>query len=52
MTHWRGQADLTSASAARAAVSDAAALLGGLDVFVHAVGVNGRRPVLGTPDEV
>jgi len=45
-------ADLTSASAARQAVSDAAALLGGLDVFVHAVGVNDRRPVLGTPDEV
>jgi NAD(P)-dependent dehydrogenase (short-subunit alcohol dehydrogenase family) len=45
-------ADLTSASAARQAVSDAAALLGGLDVFVHAVGVNDRRPVLDTPDEV
>jgi NAD(P)-dependent dehydrogenase (short-subunit alcohol dehydrogenase family) len=43
-------ADLTSAGAARQAVSDAAALLGGLDVFVHAVGVNDRRPVLGTPD--
>jgi NAD(P)-dependent dehydrogenase (short-subunit alcohol dehydrogenase family) len=45
-------ADLTSASAARQAVGDAAALLDGLDVFVHAVGVNDRRPVLGTPDEV
>ena len=45
-------ADLTSASAARQAVSDAAALLGGLDVFVHAVGANDRRPVLDTPDEV
>ena len=45
-------ADLTSAPAARQAVQDAAGLLGGLDIFVHAVGVNDRRPVLDTPDEV
>jgi gluconate 5-dehydrogenase len=45
-------ADLTSAPSARRAVNDAAAMLGGLDVFVHAVGVNDRRPVLETPDEV
>ena len=45
-------ADLTSAPSARQAVHDAAAMLGGLDVFVHAVGVNDRRPVLDTPDEV
>ena len=45
-------ADLTAAAAARQAVRDAAGLLGGLDVFVHAVGVNDRRPVLRTPDEV
>jgi gluconate 5-dehydrogenase len=45
-------ADLTAASSARQAVNDAAAMLGGLDVFVHAVGVNDRRPVLETPDEV
>ena len=45
-------ADLTSASSARQAVNDAAAMLGGLDVFVHAVGVNDRRPVLETPDDV
>ena len=45
-------ADLTSAPSARQAVNDAAAMLGGLDVFVHAVGVNDRRPVLETPDEV
>lgn len=44
-------ADLTSAPAARRAVDDAAAMLGGLDVFVHAVGVNDRRPVLETPDD-
>ena len=45
-------ADLTSAAAAGRAVRDAAETLGGLDVFVHAVGVNDRRPVLETPDEV
>jgi gluconate 5-dehydrogenase len=45
-------ADLTSAADARRAVRDAAALLGGLDVFVHAVGINDRRSVLDTPDEV
>ena len=44
-------ADLTSAAAAGRAVRDAAETLGGLDVFVHAVGVNDRRPVLETPDE-
>ncbi|MEV2214166.1 SDR family oxidoreductase [Streptomyces sp. NPDC050997] len=45
-------ADLTSADACRGAVEEAVQLLGGLDVFVHAVGVNDRRPVLETPDEV
>ncbi|MGW0947997.1 SDR family NAD(P)-dependent oxidoreductase [Streptomyces sp. NPDC002623] len=45
-------ADLTSAEACRTAVGEAVELLGGLDVFVHAVGVNDRRPVLETPDEV
>ncbi|MFD4604180.1 SDR family NAD(P)-dependent oxidoreductase [Streptomyces sp. NPDC058464] len=45
-------ADLTSADACRAAVDSAVQLLGGVDVFVHAVGVNDRRPVLDTPDEV
>jgi gluconate 5-dehydrogenase len=43
-------ADLISAAAARRAVDDAAAMLGGLNVFVHAVGVNDRRPVLETSD--
>ncbi len=36
----------------RAAVRTAADLLGGIDVFVHAVGINDRRPVLETPQEV
>jgi NAD(P)-dependent dehydrogenase (short-subunit alcohol dehydrogenase family) len=45
-------ADLTDAGQARDAVEQAAAILGRLDVFVHAVGVNDRRPVLDTPDEV
>ncbi|MFE6823379.1 SDR family NAD(P)-dependent oxidoreductase [Streptomyces sp. NPDC057690] len=45
-------ADLTSPAACRTAVTEAVRLLGGLDVFVHAIGVNDRRPVLDTPDEV
>ncbi|WP_405725998.1 SDR family oxidoreductase [Streptomyces sp. NBC_00028] len=44
--------DLTSPDACRAAVAEARRLLGGIDVFVHAIGVNDRRPVLETPDEV
>lgn len=46
------EANLTDADACRTAVDSAVQLLGGLDVFVHAVGVNDRRPVLETPDEV
>lgn len=38
-------ADLSTASAARAAVEEGRAALGGLDVFVHGVGVNDRRPI-------
>ncbi|OPC85429.1 oxidoreductase [Embleya scabrispora] len=45
-------ADLTSPEGCRSCVGEAASLLGGLDVFVHAVGVNDRRPVLETPDEL
>ncbi|MET7988450.1 MULTISPECIES: SDR family oxidoreductase [unclassified Streptomyces] len=45
-------ADLTDAEEARAAVADAAESLGGLDVFLHAVGMNDRRPALETPDDV
>ncbi|MFB7336992.1 SDR family NAD(P)-dependent oxidoreductase [Streptomyces adustus] len=45
-------ADLTDAEDARKAVAGAAAVLGGLDVFLHAVGMNDRRPALETPDEV
>ena len=45
-------ADLTAPASARQAVQDAAGMLGGLDIFVHAVGVNDRRPVLKTPDEL
>ncbi|WP_372666061.1 SDR family NAD(P)-dependent oxidoreductase [Amycolatopsis kentuckyensis] len=46
------EADLTDADSARECVSRADELLGRLDVFVHAVGVNDRRPVLDTPDDV
>jgi gluconate 5-dehydrogenase len=45
-------ADLTTSEACEAAVESAADGLGGLDVLVHAVGTNDRRPVLDTPDEV
>lgn len=45
-------ADLTTADACRQAIGTAAALLGGLDVLVHAVGRNSRQPVLETKDEV
>ena len=45
-------ADLTSASSCRDAMDQASERLGGLDVFIHAVGMNDRRPVLDTPDEV
>jgi gluconate 5-dehydrogenase len=46
------RADLTDAGSARDCVTRADELLGRLDVFVHAVGVNDRRPVLETPDDV
>jgi gluconate 5-dehydrogenase len=45
-------ADLTSAGECRTAIDEAADLLGGLDIFVHAVGMNNRRPVLDITDEV
>jgi gluconate 5-dehydrogenase len=44
-------ADLRSAAGCRAAIDQAAETLGGLDVFVHAVGTNDRRPVLEITDE-
>ncbi|NEA98697.1 SDR family oxidoreductase [Streptomyces sp. SID13726] len=45
-------ADVTTSEACERAVTAAAGELGGLDVLVHAVGTNDRRPVLDTPDEV
>jgi gluconate 5-dehydrogenase len=41
----REAADLADPEAARAAVSSARERLGGLDVFVHCVGINDRRPI-------
>jgi gluconate 5-dehydrogenase len=38
-------ADLRDADACRAAIATARDALGGLDVFVHAVGINDRRPI-------
>jgi gluconate 5-dehydrogenase len=42
---FRHQADLSDAAACRAAVAAARDGLGGLDVFVHCVGINDRRPI-------
>ncbi|MGH3246608.1 MAG: SDR family NAD(P)-dependent oxidoreductase [Trebonia sp.] len=44
-------ADLTDAQTCRDVVDDAAASLGGIDVFLHAVGRNLRLPVLDFDDE-
>jgi NAD(P)-dependent dehydrogenase (short-subunit alcohol dehydrogenase family) len=41
----RHAADLSDPSAARAAVGAVRDALGGLDVFVHCVGINDRRPI-------
>ena len=41
----RAPADLSSAEMAHMAVSDARDQLGGIDVFVHCVGINDRRPI-------
>ena len=50
---WAGtvRADLRSPEESRAAVSAAASQLGRLDIFVHAVGRNDRRPVLDLDDD-
>jgi gluconate 5-dehydrogenase len=39
------QADLRDAEAARGAIRAAAEQLGGIDVFVHSVGINRRKPI-------
>lgn len=44
-------ADLSTAAACRAAVAEAVGILGTIDVFVHAVGRNDRRPVLEQDDD-
>jgi gluconate 5-dehydrogenase len=41
----RATADLSHAGAAREAVASVREQLGGLDVFVHCVGINDRRPI-------
>lgn len=41
----RHAADLSDAAAARGAVAAVRDALGGLDVFVHCVGINDRRPI-------
>jgi gluconate 5-dehydrogenase len=44
-TATRHAADLSDAAAARAAVAAVRDELGGLDVFVHCVGINDRKPI-------
>lgn len=44
-------ADLSTAEESRRAVQASAEHLGGLDVYVHAVGLNDRRPILELGDE-
>ena len=44
-------ADLTDPRACRRAIADAHAQLGGIDVLVHAVGMNNRKPVLEFTDQ-
>jgi gluconate 5-dehydrogenase len=39
------QADLRDPDAARAAMAEAQERLGGLDVFIHSVGINRRKPI-------
>jgi NAD(P)-dependent dehydrogenase (short-subunit alcohol dehydrogenase family) len=41
----RGEVDLSDPESSRAAVARARDELGGLDVFVHCVGINDRRPI-------
>lgn len=45
------QADLTEHGSGARVVDEAAALLGGLDVLLHAVGINDRRPILDFTEE-
>lgn len=45
-------ADLTTSGACEETIAAAAEELDGLEVMVHAVGTNDRRPVVDTPDEV
>jgi gluconate 5-dehydrogenase len=45
------QADLRDPEAARAALAEASERLGGLDVFVHSVGINRRKPIAEYSDQ-
>jgi gluconate 5-dehydrogenase len=47
----RVAADLREPAACRAAVTEAIAALGGIDVFVHCAGINERKPVEDYADE-
>jgi NAD(P)-dependent dehydrogenase (short-subunit alcohol dehydrogenase family) len=41
----KAEGDLADPTAARAALSDVRTTLGGLDVFIHCVGINDRKPI-------
>jgi len=45
------QADLSSSTGCREAVDQSIAMLGGLDVFIHAAGINDRTAILDLPDD-
>ncbi|WP_436529745.1 SDR family NAD(P)-dependent oxidoreductase [Actinoplanes sp. HUAS TT8] len=45
------QADLRTAAACRTLVGEAVSLLGGLDIFLHAVGRNVRKPLVELDDD-
>ncbi|MDH2443175.1 SDR family NAD(P)-dependent oxidoreductase [Amnibacterium sp. CER49] len=47
----RIEADLTAHGAGSAVVAETVARLGGLDVLLHAVGINDRRPILDFTEE-
>lgn len=45
-------ADLTSAAACERVVAEAEQRMGGIDQFVHAIGMNDRRAIVDTPDDI
>jgi gluconate 5-dehydrogenase len=44
-------ADVRDPQRSRAVVAEAAQLMGGIDVFIHAIGINDRKPILDYTDD-